>query len=174
MKYSEVSNYSFLKLYTFLKTEIDYLEEDLNTIMEINKSNTPNIFKVIFNSVKNHNKVVSYKSYYAQNKISQSVKDDINKYNSNVIFLNLVKEIDISIELDNVEYKIKKSLNELKFVYNYITEDLLANQVKLSSKNYYSRYIISELIRLGYLEQYNSEELFTLAKSKIGDCEWII
>lgn len=171
MKYSEVSNYSFLELYTFLKTEIDYLEEDLNTVSKISNSNTPNIFKAIFNSVKNHNKVVSYKSYYAQNKISQSIKDDINKYNSNVIFLNLVKEIDISIELDNVEYKIKKSLNELKFVYNYITEDLLANQVELSSKNYYSRYIISELIRLGYLEQYNSEELFTLAKSKIGDCE---
>lgn len=171
MKYSEVSNYSFLELYTFLKTEIDYLEEDLNTVSKISNSNTPNIFKAIFNSVKNHNKVVSYKSYYAQNKISQSIKDDINKYNSNVIFLNLVKEINISIELDNVESKIKKSLNELKFVYNYITEDLLANQVKLSSKNYYSRYIISELIRLGYLEQYNSEELFTLAKSKIGDCE---
>lgn len=171
MKYSEVSNYSFLELYTFLKTEIDYLEEDLNTVSRISNSNTPNIFKVIFNSVKNHNKVVSYKSYYAQNKISQSIKDDINKYNSNVIFLNLVKEINISIELDNVESKIKKSLNELKFVYNYITENLLANQVKLSSKNYYSRYIISELIRLGYLEQYNSEELFTLAKSKIGDCE---
>lgn len=171
MKYSEVSNYSFLELYTFLKTEIDYLEEDLTTISKISNSNTPNIFKAIFNSVKNHNKVVSYKSYYAQNKISQSIKDDINKYNSNVIFLNLVKEINISIELDNVESKIKKSLNELKFVYNYITENLLANQVKLSSKNYYSRYIISELIRLGYLEQYNSEELFTLAKSKIGDCE---
>lgn len=171
MKYSEVSNYSFLELYTFLKTEIDYLEEDLNTVSKISNSNTPNIFKAIFNSVKNHNKVVSYKSYYAQNKISQSIKDDINKYNSNVIFLNLVKEINISIELDNVESKIKKSLNELKFVYNYITENLLANQVKLSSKNYYSRYIISELIRLGYLEQYNSEELFTLAKSKIGDCE---
>lgn len=171
MKYGEVSNYSFLELYTFLKTEIDYLEEDLNTVSKISNSNTPNIFKAIFNSVKNHNKVVSYKSYYAQNKISQSIKDDINKYNSNVIFLNLVKEINISIELDNVESKIKKSLNELKFVYNYITENLLANQVKLSSKNYYSRYIISELIRLGYLEQYNSEELFTLAKSKIGDCE---
>lgn len=171
MKYSEVSNYSFLELYTFLKTEIDYLEEDLTTVSKISNSNTPNIFKAIFNSVKNHNKVVSYKSYYAQNKISQSIKDDINKYNSNVIFLNLVKEINISIELDNVESKIKKSLNELKFVYNYITENLLANQVKLSSKNYYSRYIISELIRLGYLEQYNSEELFTLAKSKIGDCE---
>lgn len=171
MKYSEVSNYSFLELYTFLKTEIDCLEEDLNTISKISNSNRPNIFKMIFNSVKNHNKVVTYKSYYAQNKISQSTKEDINKYNSNVIFLNLIKEINISIELDNVEYRIKKSLNELKFIYNYITEDLLANEVELSSKNYYSRYIISELIRLGYLEQYNSEELFTLAKSKIGDCE---